>query len=228
MLLILLLSACSNAAERAEDARLNTEVALISGSIRETQQAEWTDTPLPTDTPVPTATHIPTDTPVPTAVPEQNDEPAAPAGTGSLDQFFDEPETGTSPLPTDTPAPTATPYIEPFHTRTPGPGNPTPDTRPLPEDWRNWPVVPAISDNAADLYRYGVEKRGTNPHYISRIGDCHSESGVFLGLYDTGPYELADEDRHLQAAIDYFRGSFNQISYSVHAGLSASSVLTSI
>ena len=231
MLLLLLLSACSNAAEKEEDARLNTEVAMISNSIRGTQQAEWTDTPIPTNTP------IPTDTPVPTALPEQDEEPVSPAGpakpdgsagTSSLDQFFDEPETSGIPLPTDTPAPTATPYIEPFHTRTPGPGNPTPDTRPAAEDWRNWPVVPVISDNAADLYRYGVEKRGTNPRYISRIGDCHSESGVFLGLYDTGPYELEDEDRYLQTAIDYFRGSFNQISYSVHAGMSASSVLTSI
>lgn len=226
ILLLLLLGACSNAAEREEDARLNTEVAMISGAIRGTQQAGWTDTPVPTETP------IPTDTPVPTTLPDQNTEPMVSpepaAGSGSLDQFFDEPEAPAIPLPTDTPAPTATPYIEPFHTRTPGPGNPTPDIRPLPEDWREWPVVPVISDNAADIYRYGVEKRGTKPRYISRVGDCHSESGVFLGLYDTGPYELADEDRYLESAINYFRGSFNQISYSVHAGISASSVLTSI
>ena len=200
---------------------------MISTSVRGTDQAGWTATPLPTETPVPTDTPVPTELPAAatdTVPPDQ----AGPAGSGGLDAYFDGPEIPSVSLPSETPLPTATPYIEPFRTRTPMPGYATPDTRPLPEDWRDWPVVPAISDNAADIFRYGVEKRGTDPHYVSRVGDCHSEAGVFLGLYDTGMYELADEDRYLTSAISYFSGSFNQISYSVHAGLSASSVLTSI
>ena len=113
-------------------------------------------------------------------------------------------------------------------TRTPGPGYPTPDNRPSAANWRQWPVVPEISDTAADIYWYGVQELDTNPHYLSRIGDCHSESGVFLGIYDTEYYSLADEDKYLVDAINFFKGSFDTISYSVHAGLSVSSAMTNI
>ncbi len=231
LLFAFLLSACTNAAERAEDARLKTEVAMISDAIRGTEQLSWTLTPHPTDTPVPT------NTAAPTSLPEQPAEPSIPAepdNSGSPDQYFGESDTAVEALPTatkaptDTPEPTATLFIEPFHTRTPGPGAPTPDRRPLAQDWRDWPIVPEISDNAADIYRYGVEKRGTNKRYLSRIGDCHSEADVFMGIYDTGAYHFSDEDYYLQPAVNYFQGSFYRISYSVHAGMSASSVLTSI
>ncbi len=219
LLVFLLLGACSNAAERAEDARLATEVALIAASVRGTDRANWTATPLPTATPTAAATSEPT------AAPTSEPATTAPEMRTGPEQI-DQPSP--TPAPTNTPEPTATPYIEPFATRTPGPGAPTPDRRLPAEDWRDWPVVPEISDNAADIYRYGVEKRGTNPKYLSRVGDCHSEADVFMGIYDTGAYELSDTDRPLQAAINYFQGSFYRISYSVHAGISASSVLTSI
>ena len=127
---------------------------------------------------------------------------------------------------TDTPIPTPTPKR--FATRTPEPGYPTPDTRLPASQWRQWPVVPEITDMAYDIYWYGVNELGTNPRYVSRIGDCHSESGVFLGIYDTEYYSLADEDKYLVDAIDFFKGSFDTISYSVHAGLSASSVMTTM
>ena len=219
LLILLLLCACTNAEEKAEDARLGTEVAMISFSLQGTEQAGWTATPLPTAAPTAAPTREPT------AVPQEPEPTAALPFTSDTETNVQPPA---EPTATSTPLPTDTPYIEPFKTRTPGPGAPTPDRRLPAEDWRDWPVVPEISDNAADIYRYGVEKRGTNPRYLSRVGDCHSEADVFMGMYDTGSYELSDEDAQLQAAINYFQGSFYRISYSVHAGISASSVLTSI
>ncbi len=221
----LLLGACSSRKEREEDQRLATEVAMISTSIRETVSADWTETPTPTDPPTATPTEtapvsifvVPTDTPSPEDTPAPEIPPTATEAI-QIPEFTE---------PTNTPVPVETRKVGHFVTRTPGPGYPTPDGRPLAKDWREWPVLPVVSDTAYDIYWYGVQELGTNPHYISRIGDCHSESDVFLGIYDTDYYELSDENLYMTDAIDFFRGSFSQISYSVHAGMSVSSVLTS-
>ena len=201
ILAALALSACGtlNSNESADDARSATEVAAISTSIAETLDA------------VPTATPVPTNTV----------------------SIFIEP-TATEALPTATPTVTNTPIpVETrasghFVTRTPEPGYPTPDARPLAKDWRDWPVLPVVSDTAADIYWYGVQELGTDPHVISRIGDCHSEPNVFLGVYDSDYYELSDENQYLKVVIDYFKGSFDTTSYAVHSGMSVSSVLTDV
>ena len=216
----ILLAACNTPGAKKDDARLATEVALISTSIHGTVQADWTETPLPTAIP----TEIPSATPTtslffdPSNTPEVTAEP----------EMIIIPANTATPEITDTPVPVEVRKVGHFVTRTPEPGYPTPDNRPLASQWRQWPVVPSISDTAADIYWYGVQELGTNPHYVSRIGDCHSESGVFMGIYDTEYYSLADEDKHLTAAIDFFKGSFDTISYSVHAGLSVSSAMTNI
>lgn len=216
----ILLAACNTPGAKKDDARLATEVALISTSIHGTVQADWTETPLPTAIP----TEIPSATPTtslffdPSSTPEVTAEP----------EMIIIPANTATPEITDTPVPVEVRKVGHFVTRTPEPGYPTPDNRPLASQWRQWPVVPSISDTAADIYWYGVQELGTNPHYVSRIGDCHSESGVFMGIYDTEYYSLADEDKHLTAAIDFFKGSFDTISYSVHAGLSVSSAMTNI
>lgn len=217
---IMFLCSCNTPGMQKEDALLATEVALISTSIHSTERADWTATP--TITPVPTET--PTITPTaalfydPSDTPEVTDTP----------EVIIVPENTAVPEITDTPIPVEVRKVGHFVTRTPGPGYPTPDNRPSASNWRQWPVVPEISDTAADIYWYGVQELGTDPHYLSRIGDCHSESGVFLGIYDTEYYSLADEDKYLVDAIDFFKGSFDTISYSVHAGLSVSSAMTSI
>ena len=216
--MMLTLSACKSSVQRAEERRLGTEIAMISTAVRETDRVGWTATPLPTATP--------TLKPTKTAAP---DKPAQPSDEAIVIPTATEaPEIIIVPAATDTPIPSPTIEPEHFKTRTPGPGAPTPDTRMAAEDWRDWPVVPSISDNAADIYRFGVDVRGADPHYLSRIGDCHSEAGVFMGAYDTGAYSLPEGEDYLRDAIDYFRGSFSTISYSVHSGLSTSSVLTSI
>ncbi len=210
-LLILLLSAlvltsCRvlNQSRNAEDARSATEVAAVSTSIAGTLEAA-AQTPSAAFTPQPTDTV----------------------------SIFLEP-TATEILPTETPMLTNTPIpVETrasghFQTRTPNPGYPTPDGRPLAKNWRDWPVLPVVSDTAADIYWYGVQELGTDPHVLSRIGDCHSEPNVFLGVYDSDYYNLSAENQYLKVVIDYFKGSFDTTSYAVHSGMSVSSVLTDI
>ncbi len=222
ILSILVLCACNVPGNRGEEeALLATEVSIASTSIRLTVEAELSMTPEPTATltAAPTETPTPglfvdpayTDTPEPTYIP-----------------LIDPDAEMTAPTAESTPVPIETRAVGHFQTRTPLPGLPTSDVRPAASNWRQWPVVPAISDTAYDIYWYGVKELGTNPRYLSRIGDCHSEPGVFMGIYDTDFYSLADEDLYLTSAIEFFRGSFDRESYSVHAGMSAASVLTEI
>ncbi len=191
---------------------------MISTAVKETEKIGWTATPLPSDTPTPKPTKAPTTAPDVQKPVEENVIPTA----------TDVPQVIIVPADVSTSIPEPTIEPEHFKTSTPGPGAPTPDTRMAAKDWRDWPVVPVISDNAADIYRFGVERRGTNPHYLSRIGDCHSEPSVFMGEYDTGAYQLPEGEGYLKNAINYFSGSFSTISFSVHSGMSTSSVLTNL
>ncbi len=220
ILAVLILCACNIPHRRQDDTQLATEVSIMSTSIQETLEAGWTETPLPSAT----LTAVPTQTPT-TALfvdPENLIDPDAQTT----------PDAYPSPTPVqginETPVPVETRAAGHFQTRTPMPGLPTPDNRPAAVYWRQWPIVPEVSDTAADIYWYGVKELGTNPHYLSRIGDCHSEPGVFMGIYDTDFYSLSDENLILKDAIDFFKGSFDRTSYSVHAGMSAASVMTDI
>lgn len=217
---LLVLCGCNIPQNRKDDTRLATEVSLMSTSIQETLEAARTETPLPSATP--------------SAVPSRTPTAALFVEPGSVidpNAILTPPEAVTptqTPETEETPVPVETRIAGHFQTRTPMPGPPTPDYRPMAVNWRQWPIVPEISDTAYDIYWYGVKELGTNPHYLSRIGDCHSEPGVFMGIYDTNFYSLADEDQYLTAAIEFFKGSFDKTSYSVHAGMSAASVLTDI
>lgn len=220
ILTVILIASCNTPDKHKTNQRLATEVALVSTSIFSTVQADWTETPLPTD--------IPTNIPTPTATTSLFFDPSDTPDATATQTIVVIPENTATPEITETPVPVETRKVGHFVTRTPEPGYPTPDNRPPAALWQQWPVVPQISDTAADIYWYGVQELGTNPHYISRIGDCHSEPGVFMGIYDTNYYSLADEDKYLVSAIDFFKGSFDTVSYSVHAGLSVSSALTNI
>ena len=55
----------------------------------------------------------------------------------------------------------------------------TPDLRMLPEQWRDWPVVPEVTHRAIEIYLDGLAK-GNNPHAFSKVGDCHCVNSVFF------------------------------------------------
>jgi hypothetical protein len=102
---------------------------------------------------------------------------------------------------------------------------PTPDLRPLPNAWRSWPVIPAVSQNAIDIYQRGLAM-GNDPHTFSIIGDCQSEPPVFFGIYSTDRYFLQEDEQYLQETIAHFQGNFDRLHATVKNGLSVASVFS--
>lgn len=118
-------------------------------------------------------------------------------------------------------APTSTPRPP-----TPTPDySPTPDLRPEPRAWRTWPVIPAVSQNAIDIYQRGLAM-GTDPHTFSIIGDCQSEPPVFFGIYASERYFLQEDEQYLEETIDHFQGNFDRLHTTVKNGLSVASVFS--
>jgi hypothetical protein len=114
-----------------------------------------------------------------------------------------------SPLP-QTPTPTVRPTAEPTS---------TPDTRPLPENWREWPIIPTLSDKMVETYLLGIEM-GNNPNHFSKAGDCQNIPEIYLGTYDTpGHHGLSEDEAYLEETIRHFAGSFARYSAAVMGGL---------
>lgn len=131
------------------------------------------------------------------------------------------PATPTVTLPAETLTPTV--YYTPTITPTA-----TPDTRPLPNTWRQWPIVPVLSAKAMEVYRRGIAL-GMDPHSFSRIGDCQSEPEVFMGIYDTTDrYYLDAQHKYLQSTIEQFAGSFARIDITARRGFGVASVFSPI
>lgn len=140
-----------------------------------------------------------------------------------------------SPTSTALPAATAT-YIPtlkslpaatavPTHTSAP---KVTPDSRLLPEQWQEWPVIPILSARARALYQAGLA-RGNNPQAFSKIGDCQNITSHFLGAFDDSQlYKLGPRFEPLQPVITQFKGMFNRESAAVRSGFNVAAVLTSI
>ena len=121
------------------------------------------------------------------------------------------------PVPSETnTSPEATPEIEIQETATPQP-TPTADTRPLPEEWRTWPVIPTLSPSMIEIYQQGLEM-GTRENAFSKVGDCQIIPEVFLGLFEDPIYRLPERLEYLQDTLDYFQGSFAREGYSSKGG----------
>jgi hypothetical protein len=115
--------------------------------------------------------------------------------------------------PTQTPLPTSTDTLQ---------------TSPTlgPDDWKNLPVVPAISKTAIEIYQKGLAL-GNNPKAFSKVGDCNSLSVRFLTYFDGDPGTYYNLESHtdLQPVIDQFSGSFKRVSQAVGDGFNTSTVL---
>ena len=121
------------------------------------------------------------------------------------------------PVPSETnTSPEATPEIEIQETATPQP-TPTADTRPLPEEWRTWPVIPTLSPSMIEIYQQGLEM-GNRENAFSKVGDCQIIPDAFLGLFDNPAYALPDRMAYLQGTLDRFQGSFAREGYSSKGG----------
>lgn len=97
-----------------------------------------------------------------------------------------------------------------------------------PEDWKELPIIPSISDHAKEIYRAGIEA-GNNPRAFSKVGDCQNVPSMFLSIYDfSGYYTLGDEYGYLQKTIDWYQGSFSRESEAVRRGFNAASVVSPV
>jgi hypothetical protein len=95
----------------------------------------------------------------------------------------------------------------------------------LPADkWQQWPVVPAVTARARQIYAQGI-RQGTNPHAFAKVGDCQSVNVAFFGVYDQPKvYQLPKDYEYLQQTIDWFAGYFNRESAAVRGGFNVASV----
>ena len=137
--------------------------------------------------------------------------PAAPVSPTQPDAGIATPTEPVLPVSAGTPLPTL---------------SATPDTRPLPADWRDWPYVPTISNRALEIYKKGLAM-GNDPHAFSVVGDCQSIPGVFLGKFnDPRLYHLDPAYAGLQETIDFYKGSFNRDGNAVRGGFTAATILS--
>lgn len=99
---------------------------------------------------------------------------------------------------------------------------------PDPSQWPHWPVIPEMTTRAREIYQAGLQM-GNHPGAFSKIGACESSATWFLDDYDRGPawYNLGEYGA-LQAAIDYFSGSFNRTSLAARDGARVSTLLSSM
>jgi len=94
------------------------------------------------------------------------------------------------------------------------------------DTWRAFPVIPAVSGTAREIYRRGQE-RGRSPAAFAKVGDCESRTTWFLADFDMGAkYYNLGEYEDLQAVIDHFSGSFGRLSQVAKPGFTAASLLT--
>jgi hypothetical protein len=104
--------------------------------------------------------------------------------------------------------------------------SPTPDTRLKPEDWQSWPVIPAATNRAHEIYQAGLAM-GNDPSHFSKVGDCQSIQEAFMGFIDIPTrYTIGPDREHLKDTIDHFKGSFLRDGMAVHGGFTAASPLS--
>lgn len=132
----------------------------------------------------------------------------------------------TTPTATSGEVAQAEPSPEP-PTATPTPAaSPTPDTRPLPEAWRSWPIIPTLSPWLLDVYQAGIAQ-GNDPHHFAKAGDCQNIPEAFMGLYDTpGRYTPPSDEAYLQDTIDYYAGSWGRDGLAVDGGFNFPAIFT--
>lgn len=105
-------------------------------------------------------------------------------------------------------------------------GSPTPDTRPLPRDWRTWPILPELSPWLVDVYNRGVEQ-GNDPHRFAKAGDCQNIPEAFLGIYDLEDrYFFRENDEYLQETVDYYAGSWGRDGIALDGGFNFPAIFT--
>jgi hypothetical protein len=133
------------------------------------------------------------------------------------------PGDGTTPAYTPSATPTGLIGTPPVTVPTPGPG-----TQQASEiDWRDIPIMPAISQHVIQIYQEG-QAQGRDPQHFSVIGDCQSIPFVFMGPFGRGILEPSRADDYLWDAISQFKDSLLRWSVTSRGGFTAASILNPI
>jgi endonuclease YncB( thermonuclease family) len=95
-----------------------------------------------------------------------------------------------------------------------------------PEDWREWPVVPTISENALEIYLRGLET-GTNPQLFSIVGDCQNiPGGSLFKKLNWEDFSLPQELEYLQPTLENFRMIWSREPITVDGGFIPASMFS--
>ena len=96
------------------------------------------------------------------------------------------------------------------------------NTERSPERWREWPVVPELSEHAVQILASAATNTSLNLRSISKIGDCQFTPATFLAGYVKGDYPLPEE---YERTAHYSKESMVRDSITAANGLGVSSVL---
>jgi len=118
---------------------------------------------------------------------------------------------------TNVPSSTATVILTPTQIFTP-----TPDTRPLPYYWREWPVSPGLSLRAQEIIMQAASNPDLDLHVFSKVGDCQMTSETFLGGFANGKYKIPEGRSE---TVVWFSDSMMGESVTAANGLGINSVL---
>jgi hypothetical protein len=152
-----------------------------------------------------TAPVLPTASQTPVSQTAALDDTAAPP-TGDASRY----QPSKTPLPSATLVPTPTL---------------TPDRRLNPQEWRQWPVIPQVSESTRLIFQHG-QALGNDAGAFIKVGDCESTPTWFLGDFDSEDYQIAQEYQDLEAVIANFQGSFERTSLAAKSGFNIASVLS--
>ena len=105
--------------------------------------------------------------------------------------------------------------------------SPTPEPSPTPDAaaWKDWPVIPAIPKEMRAIYKRGLAQDTIDPNAFSVLGDCQSEAGDFLGMFEDNPELVSTLPEGLQETVANFAGSFDRYNPAAKSGSSAGSLL---
>jgi endonuclease YncB( thermonuclease family) len=96
-----------------------------------------------------------------------------------------------------------------------------------PENWREWPIVPSISQNAVDIYLRNLGGDGANPESFSVVGDCLSLPDRLFRRVGASYFTLPTEMDHLQSTVDKFSQVWSRKPVTVVSGFVPASVFSS-
>lgn len=95
-----------------------------------------------------------------------------------------------------------------------------------PEDWREWPIIPQISDNAVSIYLRGLEG-SVDPEAFSIVGDCLSIPERLFRKVSWGDFELPEGLEDHQSTVEQFRPMWNRQPVTVDGGFVPASMFSS-